>query len=300
MNIITIMLGICVIGLLWYLHIIQCQMRNIREILEKRIQESTEELLTFEMVNKEFNRLGKAINDCLKAEETLRLKSMQEEKQFKELIANISHDLRTPLTAVKGYQQLLAKGPLTKKQQQQLMIAMQHTEELGELVEHFFEYAYLVNYAMEMHPETFNVVSTVTDCLLAYVNELEERGLSIQYEEPAPISIDADHEMVTRILQNLMRNCIKHSVGEIRIEIEELADTVKIAFTNPVKEKSALEVERIFDRFYTADRARQSSNGLGLSIVKLLVEQMGGTVEAALKEEQLTISVNLLQVQSKG
>ena len=75
---------------------------------------------------------------------------------------------------------------------------------------------------------------------------------------------------------------------------------MKIAFTNPVKEKSALEVERIFDRFYTADRARQSSNGLGLSIVKLLVEQMGGTVEAALKEEQLTISVNLLQVQSKG
>ena len=126
------MLGICVIGLLWYLHIIQCQMRNIRQILENRIQESTEELLTFEMVNKEFNRLGKAINDCLKAEETLRLKNMQEEKQFKELIANISHDLRTPLTAVKGYQQLLAKatGPATQTLSKDELIKYLNGEEL--------------------------------------------------------------------------------------------------------------------------------------------------------------------------
>lgn len=97
------------------------------------------------MINKGLNDLTANINKCLKSEDTLRLKGFRADKKFKELIANILHDLRTPLTAIKGYQQLMEKGELTEEQRKKLEIVQKHTEELGQLIEHFFEYSYLLN-----------------------------------------------------------------------------------------------------------------------------------------------------------
>lgn len=283
---------ILIILLALYIAFLQWQLRSINRQLDKRLTEHTHQPVSLELVSRELNTLAANINKCLKAEEILRLKGIREEKRFKELIANISHDLRTPLTAIKGYQQLMGNGQLNDDQQKKLHIAQKHADELGRLIEIFFEYTYLLNAEPELHIERINLTNLVAECLAASVPALEDNNLAIQLEETPPIFVHADKEMVTRIIHNLIRNCIQHSNGDIQVSLLT-ADKAVISFRNPVKNASAIDVKRLFDRFYTGDQARSHSTGLGLSIVRILAGQMGGNTGASIQGGFLEIRVEL-------
>lgn len=285
-------LSLFIIVLVANIAFVQLQFRNINRQLSKRLVEHTRQPISLELINKELNILVANINKCLKAEEILRLESIREEKRFKEMIANISHDLRTPLTAIKGYQQLMEKGDLTEDQKLKLQIAQKHTHELGGLIEHFFEYSYLVNSELKANIERINLTDLLIECLAEAVTTFEERGLRVHFEESPAVFIVADKEMTIRILQNLIRNCATHSVGDIEVHVFSLESGV-ITFRNPVASGSKIEVEQLFDRFYTADQSRSKTTGLGLHIVKLLAEQMGGSTGAVIKDGMLEIWVKL-------
>lgn len=277
-------------GLFTYQILLKKQIHRMNQILEKRVKEQGRQPVSLELINDELSHLAKNINVCLKAEENLRLEVLRGEKKFKELIANISHDLRTPLTAVMGYLQLLEKDKLTNDQLEKLTIAIKHTNELGSLIEQFFEYAYLINHEPKIDWERINLTNQVTECLVASVSMLEENNLSVDYKEPKPIFINGDQIMITRIIQNLIRNCAKHAHGDIKIRIK-ITDQVILSFSNPVKDMHSVDTERLFERFYTGDSSRNYSSGLGLSIVKILVEQMGGTVGADLNNGMLHVYI---------
>jgi signal transduction histidine kinase len=281
-----------IVLLILYIVILQMQLRSINKQLDRRLQERTRQPISLELVNRELNKLVSKINKCLKAEESLRLSSIQEEKRFKEMIANISHDLRTPLTAIRGYQQMINNGELPADQRKRLQVARKHTEELGSLIEHFFEYSYLINAEPEMKLERINLSNLVTECLIAAIPVLEENHMEVHMEESPAIFILADKEMVIRIVQNLIRNCIQHSKGDIEVQLVA-QESIAISFRNPVSSSIDIEVEQLFDRFYTGDRSRGSSTGLGLSIVKLLAEKQGGSVGAHLQDGILEIQVML-------
>jgi len=285
-------LTLIIVLLIMYILLIQLQLRNINHQLNKRLTENTRQPVSLELINKELNNLTANINRCLKAEETLRLKGIQSDKKFKELIANISHDLRTPLTAIKGYQQLMEKGELTEEQRKKLEIAQRHTEELGQLIVHFFEYSYLLNAEPEIKLEQVNLTNLVTECLVASIPIMEERNLKVHFEEASPIFVSVDKEMLIRIVNNLIRNCAQHSIGEIEVQLQ-VCENAMISFKNPVKGPSKIDVDQLFDRFYSSDKARNKSTGLGLAIVKLLAEKMGGKAEAVLQNELLDIRVSL-------
>jgi signal transduction histidine kinase len=283
---------IVVILLALYIAFVQLQLHQINIQLHKRLSESTRQPVSLELFNKELDELAVNINKCLKAEETLRLNSIREENKFKELIANVSHDLRTPLTAIKGYQQLMENGELTDMQRHKLHIAQKHTKELGQLIEHFFEYSYLINAEPLVNLQRINITNLVTECLAALVPTLEENNLTVSFKETSSIFILADKEMVTRIVQNLIRNCIQHSTGNITVVINA-KDKAVISFRNPINPDFELDVEKLFERFYTRDKARSKFTGLGLSIVRLLAEKIGGSVGAEMKNGQLNIQVKL-------
>jgi len=284
---------IIMIGLLAsYIVLLQHQFSNINRQLEKRLVGNTRKPISVELINRELNQLTANINKCLKAEETLRLDSVREEKQFKELIANISHDLRTPLTAIKGFQQLLGNSDLTVDQQKKLQIARKHADELGHLIEHFFEYSYLLNAEVKLNIEKINLTYIVTECLAASIGDFEKSGLMVHLEESSPVFVLADQEMLIRIIQNLIQNCIVHSASDVVVQISAMENAV-ISFENSVYTATEIDVNSLFDRFYTQDQARRKTTGLGLSIVKLLAEQMGGNVNASLLGNELEIVVEL-------
>lgn len=275
-----------------YLVFIKLQLRGINQQLEKRLTEQTRQPISLSLLDRELNQLAVNINKCLKAEENLRLSAVQEEKHFKELIANISHDLRTPLTAIKGYQQLMDKGTLSGEQHQKLAVAQKHADELGGLIEHFFEYSYLLSANTEPRPERLNLTNLMAECLAESVAVLEEKHLAVNFDEFRPIFIFADREMVIRIIQNLIHNCVQHSDSDIEVKLTT-GQMAGISFRNAVKNADEIDVKQLFERFYTADKARSGSTGLGLSIVKHLAEQMGGNTFALLQDGFLEIWVEL-------
>ena len=290
---IALSLFIFLVGLLVvYIGILQYQLHSMNSQLDKRLREKTRQPLSLELINPELNRLAANMNKSLKAEETLRLNGIREEKQFKEMIANISHDLRTPLTAIKGYQQLMEKGELTNDQRRKLHTAQKHADELGNRIQHFFEYSYLLNAESEPTIEGFNLTNLVAECLAESVAVFEENNLSVCFEEGPSVFAFGDQEMTTRIVQNLIRNCTAHSVGDIKVRISS-EDFAVISFKNPVKNPQVIDVNRLFDRFYTADKARGETTGLGLSIVKSLAEKMNGHTKADLQKCELEIRIEL-------
>lgn len=293
MLVITVgILSIIIALLIVYIIFFQLQLRSINALLVKRLEEHTRQGLSLELFSKQLNALAVNINKCLKTEENLRLESIREEKRFKEMIVNISHDLRTPLTAIKGYQQLMEKGTLDDAQLKKLHIAEKHTDELGALIEHFFEYAYLVNAEPEIQMEKINLTNLTAECLAEAITVLEEKKLAVHFEEASPVFINSDKEMTVRIIQNLIRNCVQHADGDIEVRVFTAKHAV-IAFKNYVKNASEIDADRIFERFYTKDKARSKTTGLGLSIVKLLAEQMGGSTNASLKDGFLEIKIVL-------
>ena len=290
MIIAVVLLSISVLILFLYIIFILKQLKSINKQLDKRLIENTRQPLNIELFNKTITNLSKNINRCLKLEEKRRLESINDQKQFKELISNISHDLRTPLTSIKGYQQLLEKTPLDKHQVQLLKTAQKSTDELGLLIENFFEYSYLVTAKTEPNLEKININNLIVECVLSYIAILEEKNLNVNIKETPPVFVLGDKNMLIRIIENLLNNCAKHSLGDIDIKIEFLQNA-KITFTNPINQDTNINVDKLFHRFYTSDSTRNKSTGLGLSIVEFLVKQMNGNVGAYLNKTNHTLSI---------
>lgn len=290
MIIAVVLLSISVLILFLYIIFILKQLKSINKQLDKRLIENTRQPLNIELFNKNITNLSKNINRCLKLEEKRRLESINDQKQFKELISNISHDLRTPLTSIKGYQQLLEKTPLDKHQVQLLKTAQKSTDELGLLIENFFEYSYLVTAKTEPNFKKININNLIVECVLSYIAILEEKNLNVNIKETPPVFVLGDKNMLIRIIENLLNNCAKHSLGDIDIKIEFLQNA-KITFTNPINQDTNINVDKLFHRFYTSDSTRNKSTGLGLSIVEFLVKQMNGNVGAYLNKTDHTLSI---------
>ena len=286
----VVMLCILVFILIVYIAFIQKQLRSINRQLDKRLSENTRQPLTIDLFSKTINQLAININRCLKLEEKQRLEGIREQKQFKELISNISHDLRTPLTAIKGYQQLLEKETLSDAQLEKLHTAQKYTDELGDLIEHFFEYSYLITARVEPSLEKINLTNLAIDCVLSYIGIFEEKNISVNIEETPPIYVLGDKNMLTRVIENLLNNCAKHSLGDIDVKIESKSKA-RITFINPVNPNININVDKLFHRFYTGDSTRNKSTGLGLSIVEFLVEQMNGNVGAYLDTKSNKIAI---------
>lgn len=287
----VIVLGILTIVFIFYIIILQQQLYHINKQLTKRLNEKTRQPVSLSLINRQLNKLAININNCLKAEETLRLESIREENKFKEMIANISHDLRTPITAIKGYQQLIQKEELTKKQREKLQIAQKHADELTNLIEHFFAYSYLLYAKPIVQTEKINLTNIVAECLAESVPVLAEKKLMAFFNERLPVFIQADKDMTIRVVQNLIRNASEHSDSDIEVKIIS-GNSAKLLFRNSVPNGSdIIDVKQIFDRFYTGDKARSKTTGLGLSIVKLLAEEMGGSTDASMEDGYLEIQV---------
>lgn len=295
----VIVLAILCISLILYLIRIWLQLRSINHQLASRAKEQSKQLVTVSVEQKEITTLVSNINRCLRAEEKSSYQARRSEKEFKQLIANLSHDLRTPLTAIRGYLQLISSDQFTANEQKNLEVALRYTTELGQLIEHFFEYTYLVDAPSEMKRKNINLTNVVIQSLADSVNLFEEQELQVKMMGDKPVMAYVDKEMTIRILQNLIRNCLAHSGGDVKVWVDK-TDQARIHFMNPIRPGYRVDPAHIFDRFYTGDASRHRTTGLGLSIVKLLTERMGGKALALVKHEQLEIIIELPIEQEKG
>lgn len=289
----VVFMAIVVCILLLYIIVLRKQIKNINALVEKRIKYGTNQVISLELIDTQLNTLAENINISFKAEEDLRLKVVHDEEEFKKLIANISHDLRTPLTALKGYLQMLDKSELTINQREKLAVARKHAQALGDMIEHFFEYAYLMESKPEIHMERLNLTNVIMECIAAAIPVLDEKNLKTYIDEQQ-VFIQGNKEMMRRIINNLIRNCTVHAKGYIEISLSEEEEVV-MHVKNPIGEAENIDVSRLFERFYVGSGSRQTT-GLGLAIVKLLTQQMNGEVNAIAEEGVLDIQLHFPRV----
>lgn len=305
------LLAVCVISVLWIVLIIcfaglKLQLRSLRRQLEYRISAPVKKPLALELQDKDLMALTVALNQIFKQDEEFRSMQNMHETEYRELITNISHDLRTPLTVLKGYLQLLEHCETDEEGKNYLSVCFRHTDELERRIRQFFEYSYWMNQEQEPQLEILNISNMAADIMTDFIPIFEEKGLTMRLEQNTICKGMAEEEMFRRVMQNLLKNCLQYSVGEVTVSITQDTDThthflqndagkdrIRICIQNPVAEDSELDTSKIFERFYVEKKERNQSTGLGLSIVKLLVEKMQGEVFAMRDENLLNIGFYL-------
>lgn len=295
---------VLVISVLWIVIIIyfvglKLQLRSLRRQLELRISAPIKKPLALEMQDNDLMALTTALNQIFRQDEEFRRIQNMNENEYKELITNISHDLRTPLTVLKGYLQLLERCEIDDTGKQYLCICFRHTDELERRIRQFFEYSYWMNQDQELQLTNINVSNIIVDTMTDFIPVFEEKGLTMRLDQDTICKGLADEELLRRVMQNLLKNCLQYSVGEVVVSITAATqnhapkDRIRICVQNPVAEDSELDLSKIFQRFYVGRKERNQSTGLGLSIVKLLVEKMHGEVFAIRDENLLRIGFYL-------
>lgn len=294
MIVLLVVLAVLWLATLAYLIVVLRQIVQVRRQLERRLSEDTQATVTLSLVVPQLEQLSARVNDTVRESRVASTRTRQEEQRIRSFIADISHDLRTPLTTVRGYLQLLERTDLDAAQRERLAVAHRQTVELGTLVDRLYEYAYLLDAEPSLEIEQLDLGVLVGECMLGMASPIEAAGLEVDFAPPARLMVATDREKLTRIVQNLLRNAVQHGRDRLAVSLETTADGVRLHVANGIAAGTALDAAQLFERFYTADRSRSGrTSGLGLSIVRVLAEQLGGEVSARQDPESRSVRITV-------
>ena len=260
-----------------------------RQICEITKQISENKKLRISLSSKQIEKLAGIINEKNDLEQKTKVRIIQEKEQLKHSIADISHDLRTPLTSIQGYLTLLKDCEDKEEQEHYFSVIQAKTNYLTELLQIFYDLSLIESEDYILEIEKIDVNRIVTDCLIDKYNELKELTPTIKIEN-APVWIIGNAVACKRIIDNLVTNAIRYSDDYIEIVMD--ADGI-FTVKNTTSELKNIDVNILFQKFYTVDTSRSNGNtGLGLYIVKELLNKIeGGIKEISYKNNILTISV---------
>lgn len=290
LDILCAVLLAAVFGLLVRLYLIRRSVREIGDSFADRLKTDTNTLIDVSCNDKTIKYLASLINEQLK---TLRRQShryIQGDNELKEAVTNISHDLRTPLTAICGYLDMLEGEEMTENARRYLLIIRNRASALKQLTEELFQYSIIISAGEEQVKEDIVINSLLEESVAACYAVLKEKGiipLITMPEEKVRRCINKN--TVSRIFGNIISNAVKYSDGDLSIVLDKDGTVV---FSNRAKGLDQIAVGRLFDRFFTVETGR-GSTGLGLSIARSLTEQAGGSIHADYKKETLYITVQL-------
>ena len=304
--------------------LVRRQLRSVADQLRRRREAGVHAPVHVQLVDGAVEALVVQINATIAQAERTGARLRRHERRYRELVADLSHDLRTPLTAVRGYQQMLAASALDPAQRDHLCAAARHADRLAALVEEVFECARLSDDAGEAdgaRMERVDLVEEVVQCLLGLAGPLEAAGLEVELRAPDALVAETDPGALRRIVANLVRNAVQHGRGRLRVELAGIAGRdgsgerpggdgadggggdgaapgeaggaagrVRLRMRNGVRRPGALDVSRVLERGWSSDPA---GTGLGLSIVELLAARLGGAVAVGLAGEEFEVVLEL-------
>lgn len=277
-----------IIVLLVKIHILQKSVKEIEIAFADRLVTDTNILIDISSSDKNVRRLANTINGQLRKLRTERRRFQQGDLELKHAVTNISHDLRTPLTALSGYLELLEQEEKSESVNRYIEIMKDRVDILTQLSEELFRYSVIISTKDNITKEQVIINTVLEESIAAFYTVLTERNIvpDIQISEIKVMRM-LDRSALSRVFSNLISNVIKYSDGDLKIVLSENGE---IVFSNMASGLDEIQVGRLFDRFYTVEAARKST-GLGLTISKTLVEQMKGTISAIYENNRLSIHI---------
>lgn len=268
--------------------------KNIKEV-SKDFMEISQDIernrrLTLNSPNKNLENLLIYINEYLEKAQKEKIKSMNREREIRKEIENISHDLRTPLTSILGYLELMKDDDTTQEEQvEYISIIERKSKALQNLIQTFYDVSRLEANDYKMNMQVIDIHKELMEHMLLYYNDFEKRNLNVNIDMiDECVNIEGDIKSIERIFNNLIQNAIKYSKSSLEVKLNKNKEYVNITFINDTENLEEKDVDNLFNRFYMKDESRHNhSSGLGLTVTKLLIECMNGEIDAFIKDNYI-------------
>lgn len=277
-----------VLALVFRLRLLQKALDDIAAQLGDRLSSDTNSPIFLPTRDSHARGLAAELNVQLKELRRQRLRYENGDRELKEAVANVSHDLRTPLTAICGYLELMERGGNPPEQARYLALMADRAEAMRQLTEELLRYS--VAASMDEAPalEPVDLNAAVEEAVASFYGALVEGGITPSVSLPeGRVVRTLDRAALSRVLGNLLANALKYSGGDLDVV---LAPDGAITLSNAAPGLDEVQVGRLFDRFYTVEAGR-GSTGLGLSIARTLTERMGGAITTRYAAGRLSVSL---------
>ncbi|ENJ9653581.1 HAMP domain-containing histidine kinase [Clostridium botulinum] len=295
---IIIVLIIFLLLLLTYVFFMKREIKNITIQLNEYNDLKSLKKIDATLFDKEIENLAYSINKHIDINIQSQIKQKRLEEEIRKNIANISHDLRTPLTSIIGYIQMIKKGNLSKEKQiEYIDIAERRAKDLQNLLSDFFELSIIESPDYYIELEKININNILCEVIASFYNSFLDKNIAPKIDLPKDnIMVIGNEGAIKRVLQNLIVNIIKHSKEDVYIGLKKENNKAVLTTINRCDDIKEEDIDLIFNRFYKKDDARTNkneSNGLGLSISKRLMEKMNGEIYAEVHKDLLHIFCKL-------
>lgn len=267
--------------------------KSLKEIeisLEQILKEDTNNLISISTSDKDIRKIAQILNKNLQDLRKQKLQYQNGNQELKRTITNISHDIRTPLTGIIGYMDLIKEEADEHKKQKYLEIIERKANDLTLLTEQLFNYSKTMDTPTHIKKETHCINEIIEETLVSFYSIFKANNIVPEIDIcKEKIYKNIDKNTMTRVFENILSNVSKYSDGNFKVKLE---DDGKITFSNKAESLDATTVQKIFDRYFTVENAKKST-GIGLSIAKQLIELNGGKILAKYQNGDLIIEIEM-------
>ena len=292
---IIVVLVCIILFLIWFIMKYQRQRKDICRQLWFLKDHDSNMMISSEIRFGGVGYLADTLNEIVELRKWERKKYLDKEKSISDIYTNLSHDIRTPLTSLDGYFQLLKESEITEEQQHYILVIQERISSLKDMLEELFTFTKLQNddYVLELSTCSLNRI--LKDTLFSYYDIWKENDIEQKFEiTEEPLMIEGNPQALGRTIRNIIKNGFEHGEKQFEVHLERKEQRAVLSLKNMVSEPDKIDISRIFERFYKADEARSdSSTGLGLSIAKEFVLRMKGEIRAELDENWFSVNIEL-------
>ncbi|MGL5647672.1 MAG: sensor histidine kinase [Clostridium sp.] len=300
MIILVFILGIVIVILLSYIILMKKEIKNISGQLNEYNNKEVDKKIDINLINKEIEDLARSINKHIDLSKKMKIEEVRRKEELKEMIANISHDLRTPLTSIIGYVQVIkSKNEKDEKEKEYLNKIEKRAKDLKKMLDDFFRLSVIENESYKIELEKINLSEIVCDKIVDFYDEFEKLGIEPKIDVKENIFCLGNVSETERILENILTNALKNTTGEVSVKILHRNDYVELIISNSKSNNEFIDATKVFERFYKgSDNSRRGKNtGIGLSIVKEVIQKMNGKIEATVSTNEFRLNCRFKRIE---
>lgn len=270
------------------------QVKDICRQIQFVCSNTTNHKVRTNLKDKEVVELAKLINDMCEEHNKKEISLLSKDRRLKETLTSVSHDIRTPLTSLKGYFELLMSEEDTDKKLQYADVMSERMDNLSDLLDELFTYTKLQNEDYKLDMEKHDMTKLVLDTIFSFYEIFKEKGYEPELDvDDKSYKVMCNDVAVKRVISNVVKNTLVHGMGDIKLAYGVEDKQVVFTCENSIPHPENMDITQVFDRFYKADKARnEKSTGLGLAIAKEMMEKMGGNIEAELIDRRFIIKIS--------
>ena len=286
---ICIVLAVTVIVLLVKVVLLERAFKEIGDQVKDHMDGTNSSIFQLSTSNKDARKLANDLNGALQELHAERVFLKDGDKRMKENVTAISHDLRTPLTAINSYVDLLENETDEARRREYLDRIKDRTSELKDMTGELFKYSVSsdTQYDSQLSNEDLDLKNIIENSLISFYKEFTSKGIDPQTDFPSEkVIINSNRKTLMRIFDNVFSNVAKYATS---LSVK-LSDDGVVTVSNDAPDLTPVQVSKLFDKYYTVTDGTNST-GLGLSIAKDLVSRMGGSISAGLSDGMLTITI---------